>query len=58
MPLCVRTDGVSTLLGRLGANVRLGSICPANTSVKVLLSSNNDNNNNLFLLRLKSIRRS
>ena len=40
MPLGVRTDNASTLLGRTHAIVHLGSICPANTSVKVLLSSN------------------
>ena len=33
---CVRTDDASTLPGRLAAIVHLGSICPANTSVKVL----------------------
>ena len=35
---CVRTDDASTLPGRLAAIVHLGSICPANTSVKVLCS--------------------
>ena len=36
MRLCVRTDDASTPLGRLNAIVHLGSICPANISVKVL----------------------
>ena len=40
MPLSVGTEDASTLPGRTDAIVHLGSICPANTSVKVLLSSN------------------
>ena len=40
MRLGVRTGDVSTLPGHTDAIVHLGSICPANISVKVLLSSN------------------